>query len=171
VSYTARHERIDQFGGTLAKDFGSFVLKGEGVYTHGRQFYVSTPGDSDGVVPQNTIDWALGLDFSLPAETRLNLQIFQRAFFDDDPDLLADKRENGYSLLVNNKLNDKLEAQLMWIASLNRTDWLLRPRVLWSFERNWRLAVGADIFDGGPLGAFGRYAGRDRVYTEVRYAF
>lgn len=171
VAYEARHERINQFGGTVAKDFGSVVLKGEGVYTRGRQFYVSTPGDSDGVVRQNTIDWALGLDFALPAETRLNAQLFQRAFLNYDPDLLSDKQENGYSLLLNHKFADKVEAQLTWIASFNRTDWLLRPRVSWNFERNWRLAVGADVFKGPPEGFFGRYAGKDRVYSEVRYSF
>ena len=171
VAYEARHDRIDQYGATIAKDFGSVVLKGEGVYTHGRQFYVSTPGDSDGVVPQNTIDWALGLDFALPAETRLNAQLFQRAFLNNDPDLLSDRQENGYSLLLNHKFADRLEAQLMWIASLNRTDWLLRPRVSWNFERNWRLAVGADVFKGPPEGLFGRYADKDRVYSELRYSF
>ena len=53
----------------------------------------------------------------------------------------------------------------------NRTDWLLRPRVTWNFERNWRLAIGADIFDGPPLGMFGQYDNRDRLYSEVRYSF
>jgi hypothetical protein len=33
VIYQARHDRIDQFGSTLAKDFGSLVLKAEAVYT------------------------------------------------------------------------------------------------------------------------------------------
>lgn len=169
--YEARHERINQFGSTMAKDFGSFVLKGEAVYTRGRQYSVLRLSEADGLVPQNTLDWALGLDFTLPADTRLNIQIFQRDYFNHDPDLISDKQENGYSLLLNHKLSDKLEAQLMWISSLNRTDWLLRPRVTWNFERNWRLAVGADVFKGPPLGLFGRYDGRDRVYSEVRYSF
>ena len=171
LSYQARHNRIDQYGGTLAKDFGSIVLKGEAVYTHGRDFYVTTPTDSDGVVPKNTLDWALGLDFSLPADTRLNLQVFQRLFFDYNPDLLSDKHENGYSVLLNHKLTSKLEAELTWISSLNQTDWLLRPRLLWNFERNWRLAVGVDVFEGPPLGLFGRFADKDRVYSELRYSF
>lgn len=169
--YQARHDRIDQFGGTLAKDFGSVVLKGEVVYTHGRQFTVLRLNDSNGVVPQDTLDWAVGLDFDLPADTRLNLQVFQRAFFDYDPALLTDERENGYSLLLNHKFNDKLDAQVTWISSLNRTDWLLRPRVTWQFERNWRLVAGADVFGGGALGLFGRYDANDRVYSEVRYSF
>jgi hypothetical protein len=169
--YQARHDRIEQYGGTLAKDFDMFVLKGETVYTHGRQFAVLRASDANGVVPQNTLDWALGLDFSLPAETRFNVQVFQRTYFDHDPNLIQDRHENGYSLLLNHKLNDRLQAEVTWISSLNRTDWLVRPRILWNFERNWRLAVGADVFNGPPLGLFGQYANKDRVYSEVRYSF
>lgn len=169
--YQAKHDRIHQYGGTLAKDFGDVVLKGEMVYTRGRQFTVLRASDSNGVVSQNTMDWALGFDFSLPADTRFNAQVFQRQYFSYDSDLISDKRENGASLLLNRKFGDKLEAQALWITSLNRTDWLFRPRVTWNFERNWRLAVGADIFKGPPLGLFGRYDGKDRVYSEVRYSF
>lgn len=169
--YQAKHDRIHQYGGTLAKDFGDVVLKGEMVYTRGRQFSVLDATDSNGVVPQNALDWAVGLDFSLPAETRFNFQVFQRKYFSYDSDLIADERENGLSLLLNRKFGDKVEAQALWITSLNRTDWLFRPKLLWNFERNWRLAVGADIFKGAPLGLFGRYDRQDRVYSEVRYSF
>ena len=169
--YRARHDRIHQYGGTVAKDFGDVVLKGEMVYTRGRQFSVLRASDSNGVAPQNTLDWALGLDFTLPAETRFNVQFFQRQYFSHDPDLIADARENGVSLLLSHKFTDKLEAQALWISSLNRTDWLFRPKITWNFERNWRLAVGADMFKGPPLGLFGRYDGQDRVYSEVRYSF
>ena len=169
--YEARHDRIHQYGGTVTKDFGNIVLKGEAVYTRGRQFTVLRVSDSNGVVPQNTLDWALGLDFNLPADTRFNVQFFQRQHYSYDPDLIADERENGLSLLLNYKLTDKLEAQALWISSLNRTDWLFRPRVTWNFERNWRLSVGADVFKGPPLGLFGRYDGQDRIYSEVRYSF
>lgn len=169
--YQAKHDRIHQYGGTLAKDFGDVVLKGEMVYTHGRQFAVLHASDSNGVVPQNTLDWAIGLDFNLPADTRFNVQLYQRQYYSHDPDLIADARENGISLLLSHKFSDKVEAQALWISSLNRTDWLLRPRVTWNFERNWRLAVGADIFKGPPLGLFGRYDGQDRVYSEIRYSF
>ena len=169
--YRARHDRIHQYGGTVAKDFGDVVLKGEMVYTRGRQFSVLRASDSNGVVSQNTLDWALGLDFTLPSETRFNVQFFQRQYFSHDPDLIADARENGVSLLLSHKFTDKLEAQALWISSLNRTDWLFRPKITWNFERNWRLAVGADMFKGPPLGLFGRYDGQDRVYSEVRYSF
>lgn len=169
--YEARHDRIDQVGATVAKDLGSFVLKGEAVYTHGRQFNVTNLTEIDGVVPQNTLDWVVGLDFPLPADTRFNLQFYQRAFFNHNPDIIPDKHENGFSVLLNGKLTNHLEAQTLWIASLNRTDWLLRPSLTWTAERNLRVRFGLDIFKGQPLGLFGQYNNQDRVYTEVRYSF
>jgi hypothetical protein len=169
--FEPRHDRITQVGGTLAKDFGSVVLKGEGVHTRGRKFGVFDIADADGLVAQNTLDWAAGLDFTLPANTRFNVQLFQRVFFDHDPGIIPEQRENGYSLYLNKKLGSKWEAQATFIASLNRTDWLFRPRVQWNFEKNWRLLAGIDIFKGPPLGMFGQYDNRDRVYSEVRYSF
>ena len=169
--FEPRHGRITQTGGTVAKDLGDVVLKGEAVYTRGRKFGVPNPFDADGLVGQNTLDWAAGLDFTLPADTRFNVQLFQRVFFDHRRDLIPDEHENGYSLYLNRKFGSKWEAQATWIASLNRGDWLLRPRVQWNFEKNWRLLLGADIFHGPQLGMFGQYDQRDRAYTEIRYSF
>ena len=127
--------------------------------------------DSDGVVQQNTLDWATGLDFTLPAESRLNVQIFQRQYFGFNETIVSDKRENGYSLLLNTKVVPNWEAQALFISSLNRTDWLFRPRMTWNFQRNWRWVFGADVFNGAATGLFGRYDQKDRVYSEVRYSF
>ena len=171
MTFEARHERIAQTGGTVAKDFGSVVLKGEAVYTRGRKFGILTLTDPDGLAAQNTLDWAAGLDFTLPADARFNVQLFQRVFFDHHPDIVPEQKENGYSLYLNKKFAGNWEAQATWIASLNRTDWLFRPRVQWNFQKNWRLLMGADVFKGPPLGLFGQYAKRDRGYSEVRYSF
>ena len=169
--YEARHDRIHQYGGTLAKDFGDIVWKAEGVYTRGRSFTALNAMDSDGVVRQNTIDWATGLDFTLPAESRLNVQVFQRQHLGFNEDIISDKRENGYSLLLNTKVVTNWEAQALFISSLNRPDWLFRPRVTWNFQRNWRWVLGADVFNGPAMGLFGRYDKADRVYSELRYSF
>jgi hypothetical protein len=169
--YEARHDRIHQLGATVSKDVGSFVLKGEAVYTRGRQFNVLRASDDNGVVPQSTVDWVVGLDFTPFERSRLNVQLFQRATLDRDPDIIPKSRENGYTIFFSNKLTDRVDAQVLWIASLDRSDWLLRPRLNWQFETNWRLSVGADVFHGPPLGFFGRFDNRDRIYTELRYSF
>ena len=169
--YEARHDRINQFGGTLAKDFGSVVLKGEAVYTAGRKFTVLRAADADGLVRSDTLDWALGLDFTLPADTRFNVQVFQRTYFSHDPNMIADHRENGYTLYLDGKITDSLQAQALLISSFNRPDWLFRPKLTWNFQRNWRLLFGADIFKGPQTGFFGQYDRKDRVFSEIRYSF
>jgi hypothetical protein len=171
IVFQPRHDRIDQAGATLAKDFGSVVLKGELIYTDGRKFNTVRPAAIDGLVKQNTLDYVVGLDFTLPAETRLNLQFFQRVFFAHDSDIVSKQLESGASILLNSKLWNKVEAQALLIHSLNRSDWMFRPRLSWNFERNWRWAIGADIFGGQSIGLFGRFDRSDRVYTELRYSF
>lgn len=98
--------------------------KPKGVYTSGRSFSTLNIADSDGVIRQNTLDWAAGLISHCSAETRLNVQLFQRHFFGYDSNITADRYENGYSLLLNNKFFNNWEAQALFISSLNRTDWL-----------------------------------------------
>jgi hypothetical protein len=169
--FQARHSPNDQAGATLAKDFGSVVLKGELIYTDGRKFNVARPTATDGLIKQNTLDYVLGLDFSLPAETRLNVQFFQRVFFSHDQDNFFNTVESGASILLAGKLWRNLEVQSLLIHSLNRSDWMFRPRLSWNFEKNWRWAVGADVFGGPPTGLFGRFDQSDRVYTELRFSF
>ncbi len=169
--FQARHDQIDQFGGTFTKDLGKAVMQGELVYTDGRKFNVLNPARLNGLVKQDTLDYALGLDFTLPADTRLNLQFFQRVFFAYDSDIIPDKRESGASILLNGELVQNLEAQALLIHSLNRSEWMFRPRLIWRFERNWRMVFGADVFNGPSTGFFGRFDNNDRIFTEVRFSF
>jgi hypothetical protein len=69
------------------------------------------------------------------------------------------------------KLAPNLEGRLLLAHSLNHSDWLLRPKITWNFEKNWRFSAGVDIFGGPPTGLFGRFDNNDRVYAELRYTF
>lgn len=170
--FTPIHKRIWQAGGTLAKDFGDFVLKGEAAYTQGRNYNVTNLVSSNGLVKQNTLDWALGIDLTPTNETRFNAQIFQRIYFDHNPDTIFDRVENGFTLLLNHKLARDWGAEVLWIRSLNRDDWLLRPKLTWRFQANTRLNMGVDIFHGPPDGLFGQFNDRgDRMYAELRHDF
>ncbi len=169
--FTPQHDRIWQTGGTLAKAFGSVVFKAETIYASGRSFNVTRITEPTGVVPQDTLDYVLGLDFSLPREIRLNLQYFERVFFNHDPDLLENRREGGVSLLLSGKIGANLEPELLIIESVNRNDRLMRPKLGWIPEKNWRVTFGVDVFTGPITGFFGRFNERDRGYVELRYDF
>lgn len=170
-TFTPRHDRIRQVGGTLAKDLIDFVLKAEMVYTQGRRYNVVNSTDSDGVVKQDNLDWVVGLDFNPDADTRLNAQAFQRVFFDHHPDIVPDRFENGVSLLANRRLSGAWEAEALLIHSLNRSDWLLRTKANWKARQNLRLSFGLDLFGGPPTGLFGQYDKQDRLYMELRHDF
>ena len=171
VVFQPRYDRIWQAGGTLTKDFGRTVLRAETVYTSGRGFEVINPVRPESVAMQNTLDYVLSLDFTLPADLRLNLQGYQRIFFDHDPDIAYDGVESGITLLVAGRLTPSVEPELLVIQSLNSNDRLLRPRVNWALDPRLAARFGVDIFAGPQYGVFGRFRDRDRVYAELRYAF
>ena len=168
--FTPRHDRIWQVGSTLGKDLGITVLKAEAIYASGRSFPVTRLADADGVAQHDTLDYAVGLDFTSARDTRLNLQFFQRLFANHDPDLIHDQQESGVSALLSAKFGP-WQPELLVIQSLNRSDRLVRTRLGWVPEPNWRFVFGLDTFSGPPLGFFGRFADNDRVYLEARRDF
>jgi len=172
ISYRPDHERIHQAGVTASKDVGSFIVKGEAIYTWNRFFSVTRASDADGVVRQNFLDYILSAEFPLPMESRLNLQFFQRIFTNHDPDIVPRTVESGASLFASTKLfNEKVEPEFLLIHSLNQIDWMARFKINWYFAQNWRLVAGTAFMGGRKLGLFGRFDKQDRVFTELRYTF
>ena len=172
ITYQPIHERLHQWGATLGKDLGPMLLKAEAVYTRDKLFSTLDLADADGLVKQNIFDYVVGLEWSFPQDTRLNVQFFQRIFPDHDANIVPDKTESGVSLLLSTQaLHPKLEPEMLLVRSLNRDDWLAQFKLTWKLDGNWRLVTGVDIFDGSANGLFGAFDDKDRVYTEVRYSF
>ncbi|TCV82388.1 DUF1302 family protein [Sulfurirhabdus autotrophica] len=172
ITYEPIHKRIHQVGGTLGKDLGPMLLKAEVIYTKNKLFSTTNAVYADGLVKQDMLDYVVGLEWSFPKETRFNLQLFQRWFPDHDAGIVPHTTESGVSILFSTQaLHPKLEPELLLIRSLNRKDWSAQFKVTWKVDGNWRLAAGADIFEGPPTGLFGQYDNKDRVFTEARYSF
>jgi len=172
LAFQPRYDRIWQIGGTVGKDLGEAVLHGEAVYSSGQGYAVTSLDVQNGVVRKSTFDYAVSLDFTLPADTRLNVQAFQRVFSGGTPSDMAVKVDGfGASFSVSTKLGDKFEPQLTWLQNFKDGGGLIRPRLNWSPMTNTTVAFGFDIFTGPSDGFFGRYNNRDRVYAELRYDF
>jgi hypothetical protein len=172
IVYEPRHDKIWQVGATATKDFRAFVLRTEAVYTHNKGYELTGNTDPDGVAEQPALEYIVGLEFLLPWDIRLNLQGYQRRFFDYDPDSLADEVESAGTFLISGKIFERFEPQLLILERFDGDgDRLIRPRIDWLFHPNARLRIGVDIFNGPPLGVFGRFDNRDRVYGEIRYTF
>ena len=169
--FELRHGRIRQVGGTVSKDLGSFVLKGEAVHTHGRDFATFDPDTGFDVAQSDTLDYVVGIDIPVRDVWRFNIQHFARVTYSHTSAIGTARNETGFTLLVNRKLGDDFEAEVLLVSSLEREDYMLRPKLSWSFSRDWRAQLGADIFKGAKRGLFGRFDDSDRVYMEVRRWF
>lgn len=168
-----RHERIDQVGGTFSKDLGSFVLKGEAVHTSGRSvntFALAGNPPVVGLVGTDMVDYAFGVD--LPSgDWRFNVQYYGRRLDDHRPAMMMDRHEQGVSLQIVHGTGTDLEAEVLAVTSLNRSDYSLRPKLSWKFAPAWRATVGVDVFGGKDRGMFGVYDDRDRAWLELRRWF
>jgi hypothetical protein len=166
------YDRIWQVGGTVGKDLGEAVLKGEVVYAHGQGYSLANLAAPQSVVTRSTLDYILSVEFSLPNDTRLNLQGFQRVFFDGGGSDLAVRSDGfGASVFLSTKLGNAWEPQLLWIQNFDHGGGLIRPRLNWTPAKNTTVGFGVDIFTGPDDGYFGRYDNRDRIYGELRYDF
>ncbi|MCV2217510.1 DUF1302 family protein [Thauera sp. Sel9] len=165
------HERIRQIGGTFSKDMGSFVLKGEAVHTSGRSLSTFLEGGRIGLEKTDMLDYAFGVDVPYRDVWRLNLQYFARWLDRHDERMGFDREERGVTFQVVREIGSTVELELLAAASLNRSDYMLRPKLSWKFAPEWRATAGMDIFHGPQQGMFGRFDERDRVYMEVRRWF
>ena len=169
--FQPRYDRIWQAGGTVSKDFGDFVLRAEAVYTKGQGFSVADLTAAQSVVKRSTFDAIASLEWSLPEDTRLNVQLFNRWYSGGHDDLAIQNGAPGASLYISTKLTSTLEPQLLWIQYFREGGGLVRPRLNWLVAPNVTLSAGFDIFTGPSDGFFGRFDNRDRVYGEMRYSF
>lgn len=166
------HDRIHQVGATLAKDFGTFVLKSEAIQTFNRQLSVSRLADLDGLQDTDELRYLIGIDWAGEQGQNVNLQFFQTWFQDHDSDMGVKELESGASILLTTTgFHPDITPEVLWIRSLDRNDWLLEAKVTWEFAHDWRGVLGADIFEGPQNRLFGQFDNSDRVYYELRYSF
>ena len=166
------YDRIWQAGGTVSKDLGDMVLRGEAVYASGQGYAVTNLAVPQGVVQRSTLDYILSVEFPLPGDTRVNIQGFQRTYYNGGGGGLAIKSDGfGASIFLSTKLSATFEPQILWIQNFNDAGGLIRPRLNWYAAKNATVGFGVDIFTGPVDGYFGRYNNRDRVYSELRYDF
>ncbi len=144
----------------------------EAVYASGQGYSVTDLSVPQGVVQRSTLDYILSVEFPLPGDTRLNVQGFQRAYFDGGGGDIVIKSDGfGASVFLSTKLTDAFEPQILWIQNFKDAGGLIRPRLNWYAAKNTAVGFGVDIFTGPSDGYFGRYNNRDRVYAELRYDF
>lgn len=165
------HERIHQFGSTIAKDLDAVLLKAEAVYTKDRLASVSRLTDLDGLVETDELRYLVSSEWAID-QHRINVQFFQTWYVDHDEDMTPSEVESGFSVLLDStQFHRDVTPEILWIRNLNRDEWLLQAKIEWRFIKNWRVTLGTDVFSGPADSLLGQYDDKDRVYYELRYSF
>src|SRR5262249_14408610 len=73
-----QHPRLHIVGGTLSKSIEPVVLRGELTYTIGKTYETSDPQVLRGVERRDTLDYLVGVDYSLLDAVDFSLQVIQK---------------------------------------------------------------------------------------------
>lgn len=170
ITVTPEYHRVSIGGGSFSTALLGAVLRGEGAYYSGKYFQTEDITIPDGVVSRNSINYLIGLDYSL-FDIKISAQFIQQIILDYTSGITSDQYENmATALLMKTFFRETLKAELFGYFGLNDKDSLIRPKISYAFADGFNLVLGANIFNGDK-GMFGQYNKNDMVYTKIKYSF
>jgi hypothetical protein len=180
------HHRINVIGADAATVVGRYALRAEAAYTRTE--------DSDGLNPfvkNPYFHLVAGGDRTFFEYLNINLQYYVRyvSRYQDpsavsDPALRTvaiqeavmsnqfDRRQHGMTFRVSNKWRQEtLEGEIAGIASFTRRDFVLKPKLVYAINDQWKGSLGANLFRGEDNAFYGRLKDNSSVFVEAKYSF
>lgn len=183
---TLDHHRIKVLGADAATTVGAYRYAVEAAYTQTE--------DSDGTNPfvRNPFVYAV---FGVERDFGNNLDVIVQAFAREivnysDPEAIADpatrslavqqavagnqydSHQQGISVRIGKKwFNETVEGELAGAFLLNRSGYLLRPKLSWAASDNLKLITGVEYFGGSDKTSYGVLEKNNGVFAEARYFF
>ena len=135
----------------FSKDLGSFVLKGEAVHTHGRSLntFSSGPGLHRAFADRHGRLCSVDVPGATGASTCSTTGAGWRSMFRHD----GRSARTGRHPAGRSAAGTNLEAEVLALSSINRSDHLIRPKLIGNSPRHGGLVGGVDVF-GGMEGVF-----------------
>jgi hypothetical protein len=183
VDLVHRRERLA--GADFATNLGGFGLRGEIAYA-------APAGDAADTFSRHPFVFAvIGADRDIVERLNINLQyVFHLVTSYSDPLRIADPTVRAVAVrgaLLNNQLTRLQQGGTLRIAYTTAdgawtmelaaagfaTDGsaVIRPKLTYAINDNWKAIAGADVFFGGSNGFFGQLRHNRTVYAELRYSF
>lgn len=195
--FNSTYTRISMYGTTLAKQIGSYILKGELVYVPDKYFAIlDTDRDNDGVLDsqgefqKEHIRWGFGLEFNWGGMD-IAPGITQWIVLDWDPALIQDEYDTGFNLFLRKEYPQRsLLFEMLVIDFITLHELYINPE--WTFSNTDRaqFSVGFDLFSGkksqfgvlsNTLGQptvidqrsqfVGNFHDNSRIYVAFKYSF
>jgi hypothetical protein len=176
IALEPRHPRLHIVGATLAKSLEPVVLRSEAALTIGKHYETTDPLDADGAVRRDTLDYLIGLDYTVFSRVDVGLQIAQKVLTGEATNLTRGAVEarvtTSTALRMNTGfLDDAVSATLLFVINANRADYRISAKVEWAMTGAVAVSVGADIFEGPRRTLYGQFDRNDRVYVTTMWRF
>ena len=181
-----KYNEVDIFGADFATIIGSTRYAVEAAYTHTKD-----PSGLNDFIKNSFTHIVIGLEQDFGGDLSVITQGFYRSVFDyQDPRTISDnsrkavaslsalanhqldKDEYGLSMRIGKKwLNDTLEAEFSASTLLQRHGYIVRPKMSYSINDNFKAIAGLEYFDGATDTIFGLQKKNKTAFSELRYFF
>ncbi len=159
-------------GGSASTVISDFILRTEVAYETDRyqraeetieQLEITIPS----VLKGDTFSSVLGIDYQGLTDNFISMQWYRQTLLLNKADLqqaIANRDEDRLTLLWETKfLNETLTTRWQHIHGINHNDGTLRPKVIYNWQSNIDVYLGADYFYGNSEDFFGQFNKTDRI--------
>lgn len=171
VTVSPEYERTHMFGGTFSNAFSDWVVRGElGFFTE-HYFIRKNSLRNQGVVKSPELHYVLGLDWNAPWDIFISTQVIQSWVIEDADKTTRDKLDTTFTGLIRrNFMYDTMVAEVLLISNINNGDGIIRPKLSYEWQDNFKTWIGVDVFYGDTQGVFGQYGDNDRVVLGMEFS-
>lgn len=156
VDWQAEFYRVTALGGDFARDFGSFVFRGEGAYF--------IPDNKYEELKNLYYQIVFGVDKDLTDKIYINTQYYREKEEDREPlQMLNFSTEYEITAFKNIELN----GSYIW----DDGDFVFNPVYKVDVMDNVTVSIGAYVLDGDRGTTYGTYTDKDYCYIELQRSF
>ncbi|MCK4738803.1 MAG: hypothetical protein KAT46_02540 [Deltaproteobacteria bacterium] len=177
ISMSLFYPRMNSYGFSLRGPFLGGIANFEAGFLESRD---DINGENP-LITNSEVRYLIGIEEDLGGDTKLGLQFYVEQMlsygkYENGVPLGAEKRDEFRSLLTLRLskffLAQTLHAGFILFYGLNEDDLYFRPRVSYNFTDNFKLSLGANIFDGANDHTnFGQLQGNNNLFLGARYSF
>jgi hypothetical protein len=163
-------ERSPLIGGSTSTVIADFILRSEIAYETDR--YQRGEESNNNVInpiviKSNTLSSIIGIDYQGISDHFISMQWYRQTLLlskDKLQQAIADRDEDRVTLLWETKfLNETLTTRWQHLHGINHNDGVLRPKVIYNWQSNIDVYLGADYFYGKSEDFFGQFNNTDRI--------
>lgn len=186
VNVQLDHHRYRVFGADAATVVGRYALRAEAAYT-----LTADENGDDPFIKNPFFYMVAGGDRSFLDSLNINLQYYFRYVSNyRDPSINANpglravsiqqavvgnqfvRSQHGLTFRIGNQwLNDTLAAEVAGVVGLTRSDFVIKPKLVYAFNDNLKGTLGGNLFGGAETAFFGRLRDNSAVFVDLKFSF